>query len=64
MHDSMRADLVVRDPKGIHGEKFPCNSILNNKGIPSPWISLGSLSTKSALRRSKLQIGAGSPINN
>jgi hypothetical protein len=32
------------------GEKSPCNSILNNKGIPPPWIPLGSLSTKSALR--------------
>jgi hypothetical protein len=32
------------------GEKSPCNSILNNKGIPPPWIPLGSLSTKSALK--------------
>jgi hypothetical protein len=32
------------------GEKSPCNSILNNKGIPLPWIPLGSLSTKSALK--------------
>jgi hypothetical protein len=32
--NTFRADLVVRDPKGIHGEKSPCNSILNNKGIP------------------------------
>jgi hypothetical protein len=37
-------------PRGSMGEKSPCNSILNNKGIPPPWIPLGSLSTKSVPR--------------
>jgi hypothetical protein len=45
--DLFKADLVIRDLKG---EKSSCNSILNNKVIPSSWISLGSLATKSTLR--------------
>jgi hypothetical protein len=32
------------------GDKSSCNSILNNKGIPAPWIPSGSLTTKSALK--------------
>jgi hypothetical protein len=42
--------LVVRDPKRIHEGEIPLQFNLNNKGIPPPWIPLGSLSTKSALR--------------
>jgi hypothetical protein len=37
----VRADLVIRDPEGIHGEKSPCNSILNNKRIFLPMNHLG-----------------------
>jgi hypothetical protein len=33
---TFRSDLVIRDPEGIHGEEFPCNSILNSKRIFFP----------------------------
>lgn len=46
---SLRTDLVISDPEWIHGEKFPCNLILSNKGITTPQIPSGSLTSKSAL---------------
>jgi hypothetical protein len=46
------------------GEKSPCNSILNNKGIPPTWIPLGSLTTKSALVVAHVsQVKLNVPIN-
>jgi hypothetical protein len=46
--ESVRADLVTGDPQG---KKTSCYSKLNWKEIPPPWIPLGSLITKLALRR-------------
>jgi hypothetical protein len=43
---SIRANLVIRDPEGIHGEKSPFNLILNSKRIFSQRIPI----TKSALK--------------
>jgi hypothetical protein len=41
---------VVRDPKGIHGEGIPLLFKIELQVNFSPWIPLGSLATKSALR--------------
>jgi hypothetical protein len=46
----IRADLVVSDPKGIHGEKSPYNLILNNKEIPLYGSSWNPLAPNQLLR--------------
>jgi hypothetical protein len=41
------------------GEKSTCYSKLNCKGISPPWIPLGSLTTKLALREKKSEKKSG-----
>jgi hypothetical protein len=45
-HLTLRADLMLRDPKGIHTEKSPCYLKLNCKEISPPWTPYHQISSK------------------
>jgi hypothetical protein len=55
----IRTDLVLRDPKGIHGRRIPLLFKIELQGNFSPWIPLIPLTTKSALRNRNRMIASG-----